>query len=283
MQGKLYVVATPIGNLGDISNRALEVLNFVDIIAAEDTRNTIKLLNYFNIESTMTSYHEYNKIDKAYKIISELKKGKNVALVSDAGMPAISDPGEELVKIAYENNIDVTVIPGASAVVSALSISGLSTKRFCFEGFLPLDKKERKFILEELKNEIRTIILYEAPHKLIKTLKDLALFIEDTRNISIVREITKKHEEVLRMNLAEAINYYESKEIIRGEFVLVIEGKSLQNIKAEAIKLWDNVDINEHLEIYLNKGMDKKEAMKMVAKDRGLAKREIYNIIEKNK
>ena len=278
MQGKLYIVATPIGNLGDMSARAIEVLKEVDIIAAEDTRNTIKLLNHFEVKTPMTSYHEFNKIDKAYELVEKIKEGKNIALVSDAGMPAISDPGEDLVRIAYEKNIEITVIPGASAVVSALAISGLPTRRFCFEAFLPLDKKERKFILEELKNETRTIILYEAPHKLLKTLKDLEEVLGEDRKISLVREISKRHEEVIRTTLDLAGSLYNDSEEnrVRGEFVLVIEGKSIRQVQDEAIKSWEELSIKEHIKIYEDKGVDRKEAMKLVAKDRGISKRDVY-------
>lgn len=278
MQGKLYIVATPIGNLGDMSARAIEVLKEVDIIAAEDTRNTIKLLNHFEVKTPMTSYHEFNKIDKAYELVERIKEGKNIALVSDAGMPAISDPGEDLVRIAYEKDIEITVIPGASAVVSALAISGLPTRRFCFEAFLPLDKKERKFILEELKNETRTIILYEAPHKLLKTLKDLEEVLGEDRKISLVREISKRHEEVIRTTLGLAGSLYNDSEEnrVRGEFVLVIEGKSIRQVQDEAIKSWEELSIKEHIKIYEDKGVDRKEAMKLVAKDRGISKRDVY-------
>lgn len=278
MQGKLYIVATPIGNLGDMSARAIEVLKEVDIIAAEDTRNTIKLLNHFEVKTPMTSYHEFNKIDKAYELVEKIKEGKNIALVSDAGMPAISDPGEDLVRIAYEKDIEITVIPGASAVVSALAISGLPTRRFCFEAFLPLDKKERKFILEELKNETRTIILYEAPHKLLKTLKDLEEVLGEDRKISLVREISKRHEEVIRTTLGLAGSLYNGSEEnrVRGEFVLVIEGKSIRQVQDEAIKSWEELSIKEHIKIYEDKGVDRKEAMKLVAKDRGISKRDVY-------
>ena len=278
MQGKLYIVATPIGNLGDMSARAIEVLKEVDIIAAEDTRNTIKLLNHFEVKTPMTSYHEFNKIDKAYELVEKIKEGKNIALVSDAGMPAISDPGEDLVRIAYEKDIEITVIPGASAVVSALAISGLPTRRFCFEAFLPLDKKERKFILEELKNETRTVVLYEAPHKLLKTLKDLEEVLGEDRKISLVREISKRHEEVIRTTLGLAGSLYNDSEEnrVRGEFVLVIEGKSIRQVQDEAIKSWEELSIKEHIKIYEDKGVDRKEAMKLVAKDRGISKRDVY-------
>lgn len=283
IEAKIYIVATPIGNLSDMSDRAKKVLEEVDLIAAEDTRNTIKILNHFNIKTKMTSYHEFNKIDKAYELIKLIKEGKSIALVSDAGMPAISDPGEDLVRIAYENDIGVTVIPGPSAVVSALAISGLSTKRFCFEGFLPSDKKERKLILEELKNETRTIILYEAPHKLLKTLEDLKEILSEDRKISLVKEISKKYENVHRSSIGEAVKYYlENEEKVRGEFVLVIEGKERRKLKEEEISEWEKFSIREHFDFYLKEGTDKKDAMKRVAKDRGLSKRDIYNeLLEK--
>lgn len=276
MEGKIYLVATPIGNLSDISMRAIETLKNVDIIACEDTRNTIRLLNHFEIKGHLTSYHEYNKIDKAYELCEKVKEGKNIAFVSDAGMPAISDPGYELVDIAYKEGVEVTVVPGASAVVSALAISGISSRRFAFEGFLPADKNEKKEILTELSQESRTLILYEAPHRLLKTLKELLEYMGD-RNIAIVREITKLHEEVLKGRLAEIISDYESEKIaIRGEYVLVIEGKSLLEKREERQKSFEEVSIREHYEKYIAEGMDKKEAMKAVAKDRGIQKREVY-------
>ena len=276
MAGKIYLVATPIGNLSDISMRAIETLKNVDIIACEDTRNTIRLLNHFEIKGHLTSYHEYNKIDKAYELCEKVKEGKDIAFVSDAGMPAISDPGYELVDIAYKEGLEVTVIPGASAVVSALAISGISSRRFSFEGFLPADKNEKKEILTELSQESRTLILYEAPHRLLKTLNELFEYMGD-RNIAIVREITKLHEEVLRGRLAEIISDYESEKVaIRGEYVLVIEGKSLLEKREERQKSFEEISIREHYEKYISEGMDKKEAMKAVAKDRGIQKREVY-------
>mgnify|MGYP000883930165 FL=1 len=276
MAGKIYLVATPIGNLSDISMRAIETLKNVDIIACEDTRNTIRLLNHFEIKGHLTSYHEYNKIDKAYELCEKVKEGNNIAFVSDAGMPAISDPGYELVDIAYKEGLEVTVVPGASAVVSALAISGISSRRFAFEGFLPTDKNEKKEILTELSQESRTLILYEAPHRLLKTLKELFEYMGD-RNIAIVREITKLHEEVLRGKLADIIADYESEKIaIRGEYVLVIEGKSLLEKREERQKSFEEISIREHYEKYISEGMDKKEAMKAVAKDRGIQKRDVY-------
>lgn len=276
MAGKIYLVATPIGNLSDISMRAIETLKNVDIIACEDTRNTIRLLNHFEIKGHLTSYHEYNKIDKAYELCEKVKEGNNIAFVSDAGMPAISDPGYELVDIAYKEGLEVTVVPGASAVVSALAISGISSRRFAFEGFLPADKNEKKEILTELSQESRTLILYEAPHRLLKTLKELFEYMGD-RNIAIVREITKLHEEVLKGKLSDIIADYESEKIaIRGEYVLVIEGKSLLEKREERQKSFEEISIREHYEKYIAEGMDKKEAMKAVAKDRGIQKRDVY-------
>ena len=276
MAGKIYLVATPIGNLSDISIRAVDTLKNVDIIACEDTRNTIKLLNHFEIKAPLTSYHEYNKIDKAYELCEKVKTGKNIAFVSDAGMPAISDPGYELVDIAYKEGLNVTVIPGASAVVSALAISGISSRRFSFEGFLPSDKNEKKEILTELSQESRTIILYEAPHRLLKTLKELFECLGD-RKISIVRELTKLHEEVIRGNLGKIIADYESCDIaVRGEYVLVIEGKSLLEKRNERQKSFEEISIKEHFDKYILIGLDKKEAMKAVAKDRRIQKREVY-------
>lgn len=276
MAGKIYLVATPIGNLSDISMRAIETLKNVDIIACEDTRNTIRLLNHFEIKGHLTSYHEYNKIDKAYELCEKVKEGNNIAFVSDAGMPAISDPGYELVDIAYKEGLEVTVVPGASAVVSALAISGISSRRFAFEGFLPADKNEKKEILTELSQESRTLILYEAPHRLLKTLKELFEYMGD-RNIAIVREITKLHEEVLRGKLSDIIADYESEKVaIRGEYVMVIEGKSLLEKREERQKSFEEISIREHYEKYIAEGMDKKEAMKAVAKDRGIQKRDVY-------
>lgn len=276
MAGKIYLVATPIGNLSDISIRAIETLKNADIIACEDTRNTLRLLNHFDIKARLTSYHEYNKIEKAVEICNLVKEGRNVAMVSDAGMPAISDPGYELVDIAYKEGIEVSVIPGPSAAVCALALSGINSDRFSFEGFLPVDKKERKEILSELENESRTVILYEAPHRLVKTLKELFEYLGD-RNVSIVRELTKIHEEVIRGRLLKLISdYEEERQVVRGEYVLVIEGKSLKEKRIEKQASFDDISIKEHFKDYISKGMDKKEAMKAVAKDRGISKRDVY-------
>ena len=276
-QGKLYLCATPIGNLEDITMRVLRILKEADIIAAEDTRNSIRLLNHFDIRTPMTSYHEYNKIDKAYTLIEDMKKGKNVALITDAGTPAISDPGEDLVRLCYENGIEVTSLPGACACVTALTLSGLPTRRFCFEAFLPSDKKEKQAILKELKNETRTIILYEAPHRLLRTLGELLEVLGD-RRVTICRELTKKHETAFGTTLSAAIAHY-TKEEPKGECVLVLEGRSRQQIKEEEQAAWNEISIQEHMQQYLDSGLDKKEAMKRVAKDRGVGKRDIYQAL----
>ena len=274
MSGTLYLCATPIGNLEDITCRVLRTLKEVDLIAAEDTRNTIKLLNHFEIKTPMTSYHEYNKIDKAAYRVSKLSEGTNIALVTDAGTPAISDPGEEIVRQAYEAGIAVTSLPGACACVTALTLSGLSTRRFAFEAFLPTDKKERNTILETLKTETRTIILYEAPHHLKATLAQLLETLGD-RKITLCRELTKLHETVQQMTIKEAVSYYE-KNNPKGEYVLVLEGISQASLDAETQAGWAEKDLLEHMDIYLNQGLSKKEAMKKVAADRGVPKREIY-------
>lgn len=274
MQGMLYLCATPIGNLEDMTLRVLRTLKEVDLIAAEDTRNTIKLLNHFEIKTPMTSYHEYNKIEKAYELIDQMKEGKRVALVTDAGTPGISDPGEELVRLCYQQGIQVTSLPGASACITALTLSGLSTRRFCFEAFLPADKKERQEILEELKGETRTVILYEAPHHLRKTLRELYEKLGN-RRITLCRELTKRYETVCSTDLEEALEYYE-KEAPRGEYVLILEGRSRQEKREEVRREWERMTVQEHMEYYLSQGMEKKEAMKKVAKNRGVGKREIY-------
>lgn len=271
----LYLCATPIGNLEDITLRVLKTLETVDLIAAEDTRNSIKLLNHFQIKTPMTSYHEYNKIDKAHYLIEQMKQGVQVALITDAGTPGISDPGEELVKMCYEAGIEVTSLPGAAACVTALTLSGKPTRRFCFEAFLPSDKKEKRAVLEELKEETRTIILYEAPHRLLKTLAEL-LEVLGNREISVCRELTKRHEEVYRSTLEEALSHY-TENGARGECVLVIEGKKRSVIMEEQRKAWEQMTIEEHMEFYMQQGIEKKEAMKAVAKDRGVSKREIYS------
>lgn len=273
-QGMLYLCATPIGNLGDMSERILETLRNADIIAAEDTRNSIKLLNHFDIKVPMTSYHEYNKYDKAEELIGKMRNGANVALITDAGTPAISDPGEVLVDMCHNAGIVVTSLPGPCALITALTLSGLPSRRFVFEGFLPSDKKERKSVLDDLKNETRTVILYEAPHHLKSTLGELYEVLGDTR-IALCRELTKKFEEVMRMQLPEAIDYYNCHEP-KGEYVLIIQGKSKDELLKEKQNDFLAMDINEHMAMYEETGIDRKEAMKLVAKDRGISKREVY-------
>lgn len=272
--GTLYLCATPIGNLEDITYRVLRILKEVDLIAAEDTRNSIKLLNHFEIKTPMTSYHEYNKIEKAYQLVDKIKEGKNVALITDAGTPGISDPGEDLVRICYEEGVPVTSLPGAAACITALTMSGLPTRRFSFEAFLPREKKERAVILEELKQETRTIILYEAPHHLVKTLEELLKTLGN-RRITICRELTKKHEEKIQSTLEDIVTYYKETDP-RGEYVLVLEGKDQKEIEKEKQASWERMTIEEHMEYYESQGIDRKEAMKQVAKDRGVSKRDIY-------
>ena len=279
MSGKLYLCATPIGNLDDMTFRVLETLKSVDLIAAEDTRNSIKLLNHFDIHTEMTSYHEYNKYDKATYLIEKMQSGMNVALITDAGTPAISDPGEVLVAECHKAGITVTSLPGPAACITALTLSGLPTRRFCFEGFLPSqdDKKARKRILEDLKDESRTIILYEAPHHLRAVLDDLYEALGD-RRISICRELTKKFEEVNPTTLEAAISFYKENEP-RGEYVLVIEGKSLRQQDEEKRRSWQEMTISEHMQFYEEQGISHKDAMKKVAADRGVGKREIYQAL----
>ncbi len=277
MQGKLYLCATPIGNLEDITFRVLRTLKEVDLIAAEDTRNSIKLLNHFDIHTPMTSYHEYNKIEKAEVLIRKMQEGCNIALITDAGTPGISDPGEDLVRMCYEAGIEVTSLPGAAACITALTLSGLSTRRFAFEAFLPSDKKERQAVLSELVDETRTIILYEAPHRLLKTLKELRDNLGN-RKMTLCRELTKKHETAFASTIDDILKFYETQEP-KGECVLVIEGKSRMELLARERARFEELSIEEHMQQYLDQGMDKKEAMKAVAKDRGVSKRDIYQAL----
>ena len=279
MAGTLYLCATPIGNLEDITYRVLRTLKEVDLIAAEDTRNSIKLLNHFEIQTPMTSYHEFNKIDKAYQLVAKLKEGKNIALITDAGTPGISDPGEDIVRICYEEGIEVTSLPGAAACITALTMSGRPTRRFAFEAFLPKDKKERAAVLAELKEETRTIILYEAPHHLLKTVRKLLDVLGD-RELTVCRELTKKHEEKIQTTFSSLLSYYEEKEP-RGEYVLVICGKSREEIVRQQQASWEEMSIEAHMEHYESQGIDHKEAMKLVAKDRGVSKRDIYQYLVK--
>ena len=275
MAGKLYLCATPIGNLEDITYRVVRTLNEVDLIGAEDTRNSIKLLNHFDIKTPMTSYHEFNKYDKAKQLVEMMKEGKNIAIITDAGTPGISDPGEEVVRQWFEAGIQVTSLPVPAACITALTMSGQKTRRFCFEAFLPKDKKEKVAVLEELKNETRTIIIYEAPHRLARTLKELRETLGN-RQLTLCRELTKKYEEADKTTIDRAIEKYNEKEP-RGEYVLVIEGKSQEEIQEENKQKWESMTIEEHMEYYISQGNDKKSAMKLVAKDRGVSKRDIYN------
>lgn len=277
MSGTLYLCATPIGNLEDITFRVLRTLKEVDLIAAEDTRNSIKLLNHFEIDTPMTSYHEFNKVEKAVTLIEKLKEGQNIALITDAGTPGISDPGEELVAMCFEQGIEVTSLPGPAACITAVTMSGQACRRFAFEAFLPKDKKDRRRILEELQSETRTIILYEAPHHLRATLDELYEALGD-RGITLCRELTKKYEEKEKTTLGQAVEIYKTKEP-RGEYVLVIAGKSKAEVIEEKKAAFEDLSLEDHMQMYLDKGMDKKEAMKAVAKDRGVSKRDIYNAL----
>lgn len=270
----------PIGNLEDITYRVLRTLKEVDLIAAEDTRNSIRLLNHFEIKTPMTSYHEYNKIEKAYQLVAKMREGKNIALITDAGTPGISDPGEDIVRICYEEGIPVTSLPGAAACITALTMSGLPTRRFAFEAFLPKDKKEHQAVLEELKTETRTIIIYEAPHHLVRTLQELHDILGGDRRLTICRELTKRHEEKLQMTLADSLSYYEVNEP-RGEYVLIIAGRSREEMKKEEQAGWEALSLEEHMAHYESQGIDRKEAMKRVAKDRGVSKRDIYQALLK--
>ena len=274
MAGKLYLCATPIGNLQDMTPRVVETLQAADLIAAEDTRNSIKLLNHFDIHTPMTSYHEYNKVEKARQLTEQMLAGENVALITDAGAPAISDPREGLVRMCHEEGIIVTSLPGPSACITALTLSGLSTRRFCFEGFLPTEKKERKMVLTQLTEETRTMVLYEAPHHLVRTLEELYDCLGE-RKVTLCRELTKKYETVMPTTFVQALEYYKAEEP-RGEYVLIVEGKSFRQQRQEEIASWENMSIEDHMAYYENQGIDSKSAMKQVAKDRGVGKREIY-------
>jgi len=276
--GELYLCATPIGNLEDMTFRCIRVLKEADVIAAEDTRNSIKLLNHFEIKTPMTSYHEFNKVEKARVLVERLLKGETVALITDAGTPGISDPGEELVRQCIEAGIKVTPVPGAAACINALIMSGMPTRRFCFEAFLPSDKKEKADVLEQLKAEQRTIIIYEAPHRLLRTLTELESALGGMRKIAVCKELTKRHETVYRDTISGALGYYTANEP-KGEYVLVIEGRSPKELLEEKRAVWDDMSIEEHFNMYVSRGMDKKDAMKLVAKDRGVSKRDIYNAL----
>lgn len=276
MAGMLYLCATPIGNLEDITLRVLRILEEVDLIAAEDTRQSIKLLNHYEIKTPLTSYHEHNKKEKTPILVNRMLAGETIALVTDAGTPAISDPGEDLVRACYDAGIEVTSLPGAAAVITALTLSGMNARRFTFEGFLPMDKKEKKQVLERLEKTTCTSIFYEAPHRLKKTLTSFCEVVGEQRQIAICKELTKKHEAALHMTLGEAIAYYEEVEP-KGEFVLVLEGADARQLEKEEQEQWQMLSLEQHMEIYLEKGMPKKEAMKAVAKDRGISKRDVYS------
>lgn len=277
MEGKLYLCATPIGNLEDMTYRCVRILKEVDLIAAEDTRNSIKLLNHFEIDTPMTSYHEFNKIEKAHTLLAALKDGKNIAVITDAGTPGISDPGEELVAMCYEEDIEVNAVPGAAACITAVTSSGQACRRFSFEAFLPKDKKERARVLAEMQQETRTMIVYEAPHHLRATLQELYQALGD-RSITLCRELTKRYEEKKKMTLAQAVDYYRENDP-RGEYVLVIAGKSKEEVMQEEQSRWEDLSIEEHMQIYLDQDYSKKDAMKAVAKDRGVSKRDIYQAL----
>ena len=281
MSGKLYLCATPIGNLEDITFRVVRILKEADLIAAEDTRNSLRLLNHFEIKTPMTSYHEYNKIEKGHQLVDKMLGGLTVALITDAGTPGISDPGEELVKMCLEAGLPVSSVPGPAACITALTMSGLSTRRFAFEAFLPSDKKEKQVVLEELKTETRTIVLYEAPHRLLRTLQELYDILGE-RRVTVCRELTKKHETAFQTTLNGAIDWYSANEP-RGECVLVLEGKSRESIEKEKQESWQEISIEEHMESYENQGISRKEAMKLVAADRGTTKREIYQYLLEHK
>ena len=278
MSGILYLCATPIGNLEDITYRAVRMMKEADLIAAEDTRNSQKLLNHYDIHTKLTSYHEHNKWDKGRTLIEKLLLGENVVLITDAGMPGISDPGAELVAMAADEGIQVSVLPGATASLSALTISALPTRYFAFEGFLPTDTKDRRTRLEKLKDEERTLIIYEAPHRLRKTLEELSKAFEAGRRAAVVRELTKKHETVNRRTILELAEYYKNEEP-KGECIIIIEGKDPKENEISARKQWDELSVKEHYDLYISGGMDRKEAMKQVALDRGLSKRDIYRIL----
>ena len=280
MAGILYLCATPIGNLEDMTYRCVRILKEVDLIAAEDTRNSLKLLNHFEINTPMTSYHEFNKIEKAKKLIEQLLAGKDIAVITDAGTPGISDPGEELVAMCYEEGIEVRTIPGAAACITAITSSGQSCRRFSFEAFLPKDKKERNRVLQEMTEETRTMVVYESPHHLKDTLSELQDVLGN-REITLCRELTKKYEEKQKTTLQEAIAYYQEHDP-KGEYVLVIAGKSKAQVMEEQKSRWENISIEEHMEMYLQQNLSKKDAMKAVAKDRGVSKRDIYQALLSN-
>ncbi len=277
----LYLVATPIGNLDDMTYRAVECLKNVDLIACEDTRHSRILLDYYDIKTRTTSYHEHNKYEKAAELVLQMRQGVRIAVITDAGTPGISDPGEELVKQALEAGLEVTSLPGPSAVITALSMCGLSSRRFVFEGFLPADKKERKEALGRLSQDTRTMVIYEAPHRIKKTLKELLDTLGD-RRIRICRELTKKFEEVMRFTISEAMEYFENTEP-KGEMVVIIEGLSQEEADNARAQEWEQMSVEEHVGFYINQGMSEKDAMKAAAKDRNVSKRDIYDALKVQK
>ncbi|MBO5487300.1 MAG: 16S rRNA (cytidine(1402)-2'-O)-methyltransferase [Eubacterium sp.] len=275
MAGMLYLCATPIGNLEDITLRVLRILKEVDVIAAEDTRQTIKLLNHYEIKTPLISYHEHNKMEKTPQLVARMKAGEQIALVTDAGTPAISDPGEDLARACYEAGVEVTSLPGAAAVITALTLSGMKARRFTFEGFLPVDKKERSQVMKRLETTTCTTVFYEAPHRLLKTLQTLCDTVGEERKVAVCKELTKRHESALHFTMGEAVAYYEQNEP-KGEFVLVLDGADAKALKQQEQERWLEMPVEQHMERYLSQGMTKKDAMKQVAKDRGVPKRDIY-------
>ena len=275
MSGKLYLVATPIGNLEDITFRAIKVLKDVDIIAAEDTRHTLKLLNYYEISKPLISYHRHNEDTKSEVLIDKLLEEKNIAIVTDAGTPGISDPGEEIVKEAIKNNIEIVPIPGACALINALIPSGLNTKKFAFYGFLPLNKKNRKNVIERIKKEDKTIILYEAPHKLLKTLEEILKNIGDI-NCVVAKEITKIHEEFVRKNVSKILEEFQRKDTVKGEYIILLD-MNFNETKTEVDEILKK-SIEDQYEFYFSQGMEKKEIIKQIAKNKNVSKNEIYQV-----
>lgn len=281
MSGTLYICATPIGNREDMTYRAVKTLQEVDLIAAEDTRHSRGLLEYYGIDKPLTSYHEHNKYEKAEELVGRLLQGENIALVTDAGTPVISDPGEVLVKACYEAGVPVTSLPGPCALITALTLSGISGRRFVFEGFLPMENKDRRRVLESLRDEERTMILYEAPHRLRRTLEELQEVL-GCRRLRICRELTKVHEEAAAFTLPEAVEWYREQEP-RGEYVLVLEGRSPEEKAAETRAAVQELTLQEHMALYTEQGMDRKAAMKKVAEERGLRKQDVYRLLLEEK
>lgn len=280
MYGILYICGTPIGNIQDITLRQLETLKAADVILCEDTRNTLKLLNHYEIKNKLISYHEHNAREKGGAVIAMLKEGKNIALVSDAGMPGISDPGEDIIRLCKAEGIKVTTVPGPTAVITGLILSGMAVSKYSYYGFFPRDKKEQKAVLERIKNDYMTSVFYEAPHRILKTLNILKEYLGEDRKVAFARELTKKYEESLSCTIGEMIKHFEKTEP-KGEFVLIISGISLAELKEAQIEEFEKITVSDHVTMYENKGYERKEAMKLAAKDRGISKREIYNALMK--